>query len=59
MTSRVPDTGPEVRKRAELLWAYWKRLAYFQGVPAHRREAEAADEGERDLKALIAELESE
>lgn len=59
VTSRVADTGQQVRKRAEALRAYRKRLAYFQSIPADRRKAEAADEGERDMKALIAALEAE
>lgn len=51
---RVPYIDAE---RARLISLYRTKLAYFESVPPHRREQEAADEGERDMRALILELE--
>lgn len=55
---RIPDTGPEARRRADALAIYRRKLAYFRSVPPHLREAEHADEGERDMLKLIEELEA-
>lgn len=55
---RVPATGLKVKERDELLAYYRKRLAAFQRMPEHRREAECADEGEATCRAMIAELEN-
>lgn len=51
---RVPHIDPE---RARLISLYRRKLAYFESVPPHHREQEAADEGERDMRALLLELE--
>ncbi|MAN78055.1 MAG: hypothetical protein CML24_12900 [Rhizobiales bacterium] len=54
---RVPSGGPATKEREALLSYYRKRLAEFERIPAHRREAECADEGEATCRAMIAELE--
>lgn len=52
---RVPETGTAVRERERLISYLRQRLAYFRAIPAARREAECADEGERDCIALLRE----
>lgn len=48
---------PNVRRGQPLLIRHFERkLAYFQRIPAHRREAECADEGEATCRAMLAEL---
>ena len=54
---RVPSGGPATKEREALLSYYRKRLAEFERIPAHRREAECANEGEATCRAMIAELE--
>jgi|TARA_R100000365_G_C2740576_1_gene69290 hypothetical protein len=54
---RVPNSGPAVREREAMMRYFQSRLAYFQKIPARRREAECADEGERDCAALLRQLE--
>ncbi len=53
---RVPNTGPAERERLALIKRFEGKLAYFRGIPPARREAECADEGERDCTAMLAEL---
>jgi hypothetical protein len=53
--SRVPSVNPE---RDRILAHYRERLAYFERIPQHRREAEHADDAVHDLTMLIAELEN-
>jgi hypothetical protein len=53
---RVPAVDP---KRDNLIRHFEKKLAYFRGIPAHRREDEAADEGEATCRAMISELRGE
>lgn len=50
---RVPTVDP---KRDKLIRHFEKKLAYFQRIPAHRREDEAADEGEATCRSMLAEL---
>lgn len=56
---RVPEAGPKVKEREELLAHYYKQLARFERIPPSRREAECADEGEATCLAMIAELEKQ
>jgi hypothetical protein len=56
---RVPDAGPGVREREALILKLENDLARFQRIPAARREAECANEGEATCRALLAELRSE
>lgn len=49
----LPHIDPE---RDRLVRLYRRKLAYFESVPVHRREQEAADEGERDMRALLRDL---
>lgn len=53
---RVPNAGKADQERQALIRRLEKKLAYFQSIPAHRREDECADEGERTCWALLAEL---
>ena len=53
MTGRLPDTNPE---RERLIRKLEADLARFRRVPAHRREAECADEGEVTCLALLRDL---
>lgn len=53
MTARVPDTNPE---RDRLVRKLEADLARFRRVPAHRRDAECADEGEATCLALLRDL---
>lgn len=50
MTGRAPDTNPE---RDRLVRKLEADLARFRRVPAHRRVAECADEGEATCLALL------
>lgn len=50
---RVPAIDP---KREKLIRHFEKKLAYFQRIPAHRRDDEAADEGEATCRSMLAEL---
>ncbi|SMQ85277.1 hypothetical protein SAMN06295905_2554 [Devosia lucknowensis] len=50
---RVPAVDP---KRDKLIRHFEKKLAYFQGIPSHRREDEAADEGEATCRSMLAGL---
>jgi hypothetical protein len=50
---RVPSVDP---KRDKLIRHFEKKLAYFQGLTSHRREEEAADEGEATCRAVLSEL---
>ncbi|QQR39022.1 hypothetical protein [Devosia rhizoryzae] len=53
MLMRVPTVDP---KRDKLIRHFEKKLAYFQRIPSHRREDEAADEGEATCRSMLAEL---
>lgn len=53
---RVPDAGPVVRGREALIHKLEADLARFQRIPAHRRDAECADEGEATCRVLLAGL---
>ena len=53
MTGRVPDVDPE---RDRLVRKLEADLARFRRVPAHRRLAECADEGEATFLALLRDL---
>jgi hypothetical protein len=53
---RVPNTGPAERERQALMKRLESKLEYFRGIPPARRDAECADEGERDCMAMLAEL---
>ena len=50
---RVPAIDPN---RDKLIRHFEKKLDYFQGIPAHRRANEAADEGEATCRSMLAEL---
>lgn len=50
---RVPAVDP---KREKLILHFEKKLIYFQRIPPHRRENEAADEGEAACRAILADL---
>jgi site-specific recombinase XerD len=54
--TRVPKTGPAERERLDCIRRLERSLRRFEKVPAHRREAECADVGERDCRALLTEL---
>lgn len=54
----IPRTGPKVRELQQRLDYLRKRLSAFEQVPAYRREAEHADEGEKTCRVLIAEIEA-
>lgn len=43
----------QVREREKTIAHLQQRLAYFRSIPAHRRLAEHADEGERDCLAML------
>ena len=53
---RVPNAGRAERERQDQIRRLEKKLAYFQSIPPHRREAECADEGVQTCRALLAEL---
>ncbi|WP_417584832.1 hypothetical protein [Pelagibacterium sp.] len=53
---RIPVTGPKAKERDTLLTYYRRKLAEYQRIPAGRREAECADEGEATCQAMIAQL---
>ena len=53
---RVPDVGPVAKERDARIRKLERDLARFQRIPAKRREAECADEGEATCRALLAEL---
>lgn len=53
---RVPNSGPAERERQHQIRRLEKALRRFERVPAHRRDAECADEGERDVRQFLAEL---
>lgn len=53
---RVPNSGKAERERLEQIRRLEKKLAYFQSIPASRRDDECADAGERDCRVLLAEL---
>lgn len=53
---RVPSSGKAERERQGQIRRLEKKLAYFQSIPAHRREAECADVGEDTCHMLLAEL---
>jgi hypothetical protein len=53
---RVPTSGPAERERQQQIRRLESSLRRFERVPPHRREAECADEGERDCRMLLAEL---
>ncbi|KKB08815.1 hypothetical protein VE26_01720 [Devosia chinhatensis] len=50
---RVPVVDP---RRDKLIRHFEKKLAYFRGIPAHRRTDEAADEGEATCRSMLAGL---
>lgn len=54
--SRPPDTGPAAKDRARLIAKLQRALARFERIPAGRRAAECADEGEQTCRALLFEL---
>lgn len=58
MRSIITPNAPSPQKDAKVLAHYRKKLAYFRSLPAHKREAELADEAEQSLAILIAELEA-
>lgn len=58
MTSRVPDTGPDLREREKLRAKLRRDLAALEQIPAHRREAEHADVRRETVLALLAEIEA-
>ncbi|GAB5426640.1 MAG: hypothetical protein Devi2KO_00990 [Devosia indica] len=53
---RVPDVGPATREREALIRKLERDLRRFQRIPAKRRAAECADEGEATCRTLLAEL---
>ncbi|QYO78407.1 hypothetical protein [Devosia salina] len=53
---RVPNSGKAERERQALIRRLEKKLAYFQSIPASRREGECADAGEDTCRALLADL---
>lgn len=53
---RVPDTGPEVQERQQLITKLQADMRRFEAIPKHRREAECADEGEQTCRTLLREL---
>lgn len=53
---RVPDIGPEIKERERLIKKLQRDLARFQRIPAARREAECADEGEQLCRAMLSDL---
>lgn len=53
---RVPDTGPQVQERQQLITKLQADLRRFQSIPKHLRDAECADEGEQTCQALLREL---
>ena len=53
---RVPNAGKAERERQDQFRRLGKKLAYFQSIPAHRREAECAEEGAGTCRMLLAEL---
>ena len=53
---RVPNAGKAEQERQDQIRRLEKKLAYFQSIPAHRREDESADEGEQTCRALLADL---
>lgn len=53
---RVPNSGKAERERQALIKRFEKKLAYFQSIPAHRRDDECADEGEGTCRTLLADL---
>lgn len=50
---RVPSLDPD---RQRLIAHFEKKLEYFRRVPAHRRDAEAANEGEATCRKSLSEL---
>jgi hypothetical protein len=50
---RVPAVDPE---RNKLIRHYERKLSYFQSIKSHRREQEAADEGEAICQAMLSHL---
>jgi hypothetical protein len=50
---RMPETDQE---REKLIAKLHRDLKRFQAVPAHRREAEHADEREETCRALLRDL---
>lgn len=53
---RVPNAGKAERERLDQIRRLEKKLAHFQSIPAHRREADCADEGEGTCRMLLAEF---
>lgn len=50
------EVGTEARERQRLIRKLQADLRRFQRIPASRREAECADEGEQTCRALLREL---
>lgn len=53
---RVPNSGKAERERLDQIRRLEKKLAYFQSIPASRRDDECADAGEDTCRVLLAEL---
>lgn len=53
---QVSKADGQTRERVAQIRKLSSDLARFRNIPAHRREAECADEGEQTCKALLREL---
>jgi hypothetical protein len=53
---RAPSVNSETERKAALAKRWLRKLDYFRRIPARRREAECADEGEAICRASLREL---